>query len=431
MNPHQRHTMFCATLLLCLLAAPALGAGMTYRLTVRAGKHDRANTPACVLLVEQEQQANLDPKLLAEARSVTLSDADGNRLPAQLAPPGLVNASFDRPGLVAQELHFILPSLKQGGSLELVAALSGDPPAAKGFAWAHEPPDHAELSSAGRPILRYMCTPLDNSSPQAREQTYKVYHHLYDPAGTRFVTKGPGGKYSHHRGLFYGFNRVSYGEVPRVDTWGCGNNAHQSHEGFLAEEAGPVMGRHTVKVDWHGPGDTVFATEEREMTVYSVPGGQMVEFASHLSSTVGKVKLDGDPQHAGFQLRAAQEVADGDQKLTYYLRPDGKGEPGDTRNWSSKAPTSQCVNLPWNAMSFVVDAKRYTAVYLDKPTNPKEARYSERTYGRFGSYFEYELDEEKQLDANYRVWLQDGEMTVDQAAALSADFVEPVEVTID
>jgi hypothetical protein len=28
------------------------------------------------------------------------------------------------------------------------------------------------------------------------------------------------------------------------------------------------------------------------------------------------------------------------------------------------------------------------------------------------------------------VWLQDGEMTVDQAAALSADFAEPVEVTV-
>jgi len=431
MRLNQPRTGIHVVLLLCLLILPAAGAGMTYRLTLRAGKHDRANTPVRVLIQEAEQQANLNPKLLAEARSVVLTDGEGNQLPAQLARPGLLNAGFARPGIVARELHFVVPSLKKGESLELVAVLSSDPPEPKGFSWTHKPPDFAELSYEGRPVLRYMSTPLDDATPQTREATYKVYHHLYDPAGTRFVTKGPGGLYSHHRGLFYGFNRISYGDNRRVDIWHCGGGAHQSHEGFLAEEAGPVMGRHTVKVDWHGPGERVFATEEREMTVYHVPGGQLVEFASRLSSTVGKVRLDGDPQHAGFQFRAAQEVADGDQKLTYYLRPDGKGEPGNTRNWGGQNPDPKTVNLPWNAMSFVIDGKRYTAVYLDKPANPKEARYSERTYGRFGSYFEYELEEDKELTLNYRVWLQDGELTVDEAAALSTDFVEPVQVAVD
>ena len=179
--------MFCTALIACWLATPLFGAGITYRLTVRAGKHDRANTPVCVLLTEQEQQANLDPKLLAEARSVTLSDADGNELPAQLAPPGLLNEEVDRPGLVVKELRFILPSLNSGESLELTAALSSNPPEAKGFAWKHAENEHAELSYDGRPVLRYMCKPLDISSPEAREQTYKVFHHLYNPAGTRFV----------------------------------------------------------------------------------------------------------------------------------------------------------------------------------------------------------------------------------------------------
>lgn len=430
LSTHPRITS-CAALLACWLTAPAAGAGMTYQLTVRAGEHDRASVPVCVLLTEQEQQANLDPKLLAEARSVTVSDESGAELPAQLTPPGLLNASFDRPGLVARELHFVLPSLKRGESVRLTAVLSDKPLAPKGFAWKHAEGEHAELSFDGRPVLRYMCRPLDSSTPEARAETYKVYHHVYNPAGTRFATKGPGGKYPHHRGLFYGFNRISYGDVPRVDLWGCRPGAHQSHDGFSREEAGPVLGRHTVKVGWRGPDDKLFATEVREMTVYHVPGGQLVEFASRLSSAVGKVKLDGDPQHAGFQFRAAQEVADGDQTLTYYLRPDGRGKPGETRNWSSKDPDSAMVNLPWNAMSFVIEGDRYTAVYLDRPTNPKEARYSERTYGRFGSYFEFELDEGKDLQTNYRVWLQDGEMTVEEAASLSDDFVEPVGVSVD
>ena len=48
-------------------------------------------------------------------------------------------------------------------------------------------------------------------------------------------------------------------------------------------------------------------------------------------------------------------------------------------------------DLPWNAMSFVLGGQRYTVAYLDHPNNPKEARYSERNYGRFGSYFEREV----------------------------------------
>jgi len=73
-------------------------------------------------------------------------------------------------------------------------------------------------------------------------------------------------------------------------------------------------------------------------------------------------------------------------------------------------------------MSFVLGENRYTVVYLDKPTNPKPAEYNERTYGRFGSFFRYELDEGQDLEVNYRIWLQDGELTAQQAEALSRDL---------
>jgi hypothetical protein len=181
-----------------------------------------------------------------------------------------------------------------------------------------------------------------------------------------------------------------------------------------------------VLIEWRGHKKEVFAKEERELTIYKVPGGTLVEFASLLRTTGGKVKLDGDPQHAGFHFRAAQEVAV-NKKQTYYLRPDGKGELGKERNWNPKTKEGP-VNLPWNAMCFVLDGQRYTAAYLDKSTNPKEARYSERDYGRFGSYFVYELTKEKPLLIDYRIWLQKGEMKASQVAALAADFETPVEV---
>ena len=74
--------------------------------------------------------------------------------------------------------------------------------------------------------------------------------------------------------------------------------------------------------------------------------------------------------------------------------------------------------------------KRYTTAYLDHPQNPKGTRFSEREYGRFGSYFEYTIDEGKSLVVNYRLWLQEGPMKPQDVAALSNNFVEPVKVTV-
>src|SRR5208337_3925713 len=183
-------------------------------------------------------------------------------------------------------------------------------------------------------------------------ETFKVFHHLYDPAGTRFVTNPglAGGLYPHHRGIYYGFNQITYGDGKKADVWhGTTGDAYQAHEKFLAVEAGPVLGRHRLEIAWHA-GKDVFAKEERELTVYNVPGGQLVEFASRLRAAGGKVKLSGDPQHAGFHFRAAQEVAAQTAKQTYFVRPDGPGKPGETRNWDPKHPEHK--DLPWNAMSF-------------------------------------------------------------------------------
>ena len=76
-------------------------------------------------------------------------------------------------------------------------------------------------------------------------------------------------------------------------------------------------------------------------------------------------------------------------------------------------------------MSFVLDGKRYTVVYLDHPDNPKEARQSERAYGRIGTYFEYDLTKEKPLKVKYRLWFQEGEPTVAECEAMSKAFTSP------
>jgi hypothetical protein len=351
---------------------------------------------------------------------VELRGAAGERLIGQLTQPGITDGSSRQ-----REMHFVLPEIRAGQRLQLDATIAPGR-VEDGFEWRDTPSRYSELSWASRPVLRYMYEALDDSTPERRDETYKVYHHVYDPRGRRFLTKGPGGLFPHHRGLFYGFNRISYGDR-RADVWHCRDGEFQAHESFLAAEAGPVIGRHRLAISWHGQDGGVFAQEEREMSVVQVPRGVLIEFASRLSSTVGKVQLAGDPQHAGFQFRATQDVPDKTKDRTYYLRPDGRDQPGSFRNWPDNV---EQVNLPWNALSFVVDDQRYTCCYLDHPENPKPARYSERDYGRFGSDFEYELDEGKPLLVKYRLWLQEGEMTVEQVREHSDTFVHPPAVKV-
>lgn len=395
-------------------ASTAFGATPFLEITVAAGKYERTNVPVRV------------PLAADRIGSVTITGPDGKSIPVQWTRPSLIAGT-------ASELHFILRHLAAGESAQLKATLTPESaPNSNGFAWHDQPGKHATLRFGKRPIISYHYERLDESTPASRVRTYKPFHHVYSPLGDRIVTNGlnedPKVHSPHHRGIFYGFNRISYGNGQTADTWHCINGAYQQHERFLSAEEGPVLGRHRVAISWHGK-DKAFAEEERELTVYNVPGGHLIEFASRMRSPAGRVRIDGDPQHAGFQFRAHNDVDALTTKETIYIRPDGVGKPGATRNWDPKTRQGP-VNMPWNAMSFVLGGKRYTVAYLDHPKNPKEARFSERDYGRFGSYFEYNLDESQPLTVNYRLWLQEGLMTPEQVPALSNSFVEPVKVTV-
>jgi hypothetical protein len=311
-----------------------------------------------------------------------------------------------------------------------IASLTSMAFAADGFSW-QDGDGHTMLLYDGAPALQYMWPTYLGASDDTIQVTMKPYWHVFSPDGSTLLTKGPGGLYPHHRGLFYGFNKVTYGDGKHCDVWHCTEGAHQSHVKETRKEADGDRASYAALLHWFGGEAEPFAHEQRECAIArteidGVPGW-MIDFASHLASADGKpIHLDGDPQHAGFHFRSSQEVADVTAKQTYYLRTDGKGKLGETRNWEPDAADSamnkECENRPWNAMSMVVGGKRYTVVYLDHPGNPKPSRYSERDYGRFGSYFVADVGPETPLNVKYRVWVQEGEVTVEQCQKLSSDF---------
>ena len=418
-----------------------------FSVTVSAGDHDRTN---CLV------QGLVNPGDF-EKSTVTLAAPDGTLMLGQLSTPGLGSKGTKN----QSELTFILPKLESGKSLKLDVLDSGLNANAE-YKWHDDGSQTSELQRGSSPVLKYMYENVDESSPEKTYATMKVFHHVFTPDGSRMMTKGPGdgkfsklkngGLFAHHRGLFYGFNRISYeknGKKMKADVWHCRKGESQTHEKTIATESGPVFGRHTNVIYWRGEDGEPFAHEIREMTAYEVAGATLVEFKSSLDSTVGKLVLRGDPQHAGFQFRASQDVPDLTKKKTYYIRPDGIGEPGKFRNWSAKKDESEVnlnhINLPWNTVVIQLPVKlspraardkgveaenqSFSISYLDSPKNPKPSRYSERDYARFGSYFEFDLDTDKMLELNYQVLIQEGVTDIKTINAASNNFTKPVELT--
>ena len=324
------------------------------------------------------------------------------------------------------DLGFVLPKLKAGEKIVLVGEMRQHIVAPPVFKFAKTKGEYLDVLFDKQPVFRFVDRPHDEKDHYL---TFKPFHQMFDPKeGKTLLSSGahPNTKeflFPHHRGLFFGFNKITYGDKQIADIWHGTDNVFSTAYGVDTKNAGEVFAIHTANVSWHGKDGKHFAIELRKVWVYHVPGGTLLDWSTELSTELESVKLDGDPQHAGFHFRATQEVSKTTAKQTYYLRPDGKGKEGETRNWDAKGKDPKTVDLPWNAMSFVTNEKRYTVLRIPHPDNPKGTRGSERDYGRFGDYFEYTLTPKTPLKLKYRIWLQEGEMTKEQCEAIAEGFV--------
>jgi hypothetical protein len=326
--------------------------------------------------------------------------------------------------------YFILPKLAANQSVEVQLAEGTPTVAPVEFRFQENKGESVDLLLGDRAVLRYVNKPRTEAD---HYMTLKPFHQMFDPKdGKTLVSSGahPNTKeyqFPHHRGLFFGFNKITYTQDDKkmeADIWHGTKNVFSQHDKMTATERGPLFAKHTSSISWHGPDGQTFAEELRSITVYQVPGGTLLDWSSDLTTKLPKVQLDGDPQHAGFHFRAHQDVAKLTAKKSYYLRPDGPGKEGETRNWDAKAKEidKRTIDLPWNALSFMLNDKRYTVLRVAHPSNPKDTRGSERDYGRFGDYFEWTLTPMNPLRLNYRIWLQEGEMTLEQCQELAYGF---------
>ena len=292
----------------------------------------------------------------------------------------------------------------------------------EGFAWKDTKGQYMDLTLGGKKVARFMYG-YDESSEQRRFETYKPLLHVYGADGQR-LTNGPDGEseypmkgiqYPHHRAIFIGWNKLTHGGKS-YDLWHM-KGVEQVHQKFIEATAGSNSVTLKSLIHWRDSEDKPVIVEEREMTI-SCPGGAgevIVDFITELKAVRGDVFLGGDPEHAGFQYRAHDDVGKGaaEKKATYLFHKDGIDPKKDT-------------DLPWVAMSYGLGEKRYSVLHMSHPANPGASKYSAyRDYGRFGIFFTKEIPAGQTLKLKYRIWVAEGQMPErDALAAMHAGFVK-------
>lgn len=260
--------------------------------------------------------------------------------------------------------------------------------------------DHLDVLLDGKPVARYMYA-YDTSTPERHHETYKPYLHVLDPATGKPLTKGPGGKYTHHRGIFIGWKATTV-EGKKYDTWHMkpGDMVHQK---FLKTEAGDADATITSLVHWLDGEGKPLVIEERTMTLRrptTAEGIVVVDFVSTMKPAGADVDLKGDVEHAGIHYRPDDEVTQ--NKSAVYVFPK---ESITTANVGKER------DMPWAALTYTLRGQKYSVEEMNHPSNPKGTTWSAyRDYGRFGAFFEKKIPAGDSLTVRYRFLVMKGEL---------------------
>jgi hypothetical protein len=275
-----------------------------------------------------------------------------------------------------------------------------------------EQPYQLVLLGDGKPWLSTWMGPYD---PAKREETYKVYTHVFDLEGKAPITKGPGGKYTHHRGMFIGWKDTIVGDK-HYNIWEMPNSTQQ-HVQWLQKNAGKDKATQVEKIRWFNPDGKPLVEETRTITATPGQSGTRVfDFQSTLSSLAGPIQLRGDLHHAGMKVRMENEVSEHEDTTQYILPEAAREEEGD-----------KVVGAWWVCCSPVVREKRYWLMHMTPPDHPTgQPVYSIRRYARFGAFFETDLQEGKPLTVNFRILLSDKALDQAACAALYQEYAKTV-----
>jgi hypothetical protein len=266
--------------------------------------------------------------------------------------------------------------------------------AESGFSLRDQPGKCLDVMLDGRIVARYMDA-YDKSTPKKRDETYKPYLHVFDTEGQE-ITKGPGGEFTHHRGIFIGWNKITF-QGKDYDRWHM-KGGEIVHQKFASLKAGPDAASFTSLTHWNDAEGQPILEEQRTIGFQRAPppARLLIDFTAKLNANRGEVLLGGDPEHAGIHFRPADEVI---RKETVYVFP------------REKADARKDLDYPWVGETCTLRGKRFSVVDMNHPDNPKKTKFSAyRDYGRFGAFFIAPIKNGESLTLKYRFLIADGEM---------------------
>ncbi len=253
---------------------------------------------------------------------------------------------------------------------------------------------------------RYVHEPYD---AKRTKETSKVWHELFAPDG-RKISKGLGGEFEHHRGLFFAFHKTAHAGRTH-DFWHCRNGESQQHMGFCdAAELGLDDGFQVVAIDWTDAAGKAVVRERRALRASALDARTWkFDLVSELRADE-PVSLSGDPHHSGCQFRALAEFAEKGGKKVSFVRPEGAVAHANDE-WTECA---------WMAMTLPLEGEPVTVLRVEQPGNPAPVRWSSRDYGRFGATFAHSLQPGAPLRTGYAWVVALGALDAARCAQLAA-----------
>ena len=395
MKPTSAGVLFAWVYMVAVTSA----CGAEIQLTIAASDAKATNVPVCVIIDLPKELVGATGE---DIRAGVTPRGGRRSLPAQVVPLADGKA----------ELWLLLPATNTQPTQWTATLTRGGDKGGERFAFQDAPGAHLDLLFAGKPVLRTMYA-FDRSTPARHHETYKVYTHVFDETGKELLTKGSGGLFTHHRGIFIGYSRTKF-DGKGNDFWHLKKGEAIKHVKFLTTVGGPVLGRSVERIDWTDTAGKLAIEETRSLTAYRVAAGSilLLDFHTQLKAVNGDVDLGGDPEHAGMQYRPHNDVATANP---------GKKKPKPGEASGPKATNSlfhtvtadpvKDRDLPWAALSYALRGKRYAVRHMNHPDNPKGTKYSAyRPYGRFGAFASKKLAKGETLELRYRIRVDAGDL---------------------